>query len=731
MMTPGPGAFADEKKDHNNTFLKSKQTIEEKRRESSFLHPKQTRKPTFGASSRNDRSPWSYLTNASHQGRSTPGPMRYNPRLVAVATKAGPSGTFDDQMYKDFKDYKTYITDRQHSVVVKNFKEQTYSIKKLKDRFKRGRIAGDMDRQLLEDYKRKGTKFKEYKVRKRPQSAAKAERFSHKAAVIKDPGSYLGPSDPATGAFGNAVKTAIRINDERTLELMKVRGELDKLKKNTKAYVGSKRSSTFGTSKRFVRKFPSRSGSSTSFRKSRRKRSGKRKMLQSLYQSNSDNKSSNSSIIGTIEVMKREAKLMEEKNPLSEIFLRSESNGSDNENLTSNMRERKKRQEKYDLYKLRLHSREYMMHKSVSQPSFCSPGFGTSKRFNSDKGTERSFHESMPGPGYYAKVVTGNREETNAAAAANSIPLQTTLKSSTLKDLHSITKEDIERQVEREQDLLRKRPGTFGKDRREPLSKLLNKWGAGKDVEGTPGPGDYSYMEKDTFGSQIKTMNARCQLQEELKSQLMEGNIIEKYTPNGKARTSRRRQKSKKVRPRSALERFIKKESSRRPKTAGRLSNTYKMSYNDRNGSNKYLAQSRSLSASNKSKRTEYHSPSYSTKTYHKGKKKVRPWTAGDERRLIGNPPNLDQEMASSMKRQKRPSSMTVKKKQPGKKSIGAFNWKGKFEEKSLSLYTKNDIVQFRSGLYMLVKGVATGDPGQSSSGWVEYLKTMTKTKKK
>ena len=154
------------------------------------------------------------------------------------------------------------------------------------------------------------------------------------------------------------------------------------------------------------------------------------------------------------------------------------------------------------------------------------------------------------------------------------------------------------------------------------------------------------------------------------------------------------------------------------------------MSYNDRNGSNKYLAQSRSLSASNKSKRTEYHSPSYSTKTYHKGKKKVRPWTAGDERRLIGNPPNLDQEMASSMKRQKRPSSMTVKKKQPGKKSIGAFNWKGKFEEKSLSLYTKNDIVQFRSGLYMLVKGVATGDPGQSSSGWVEYLKTMTKTKK-
>ena len=285
------------------------------------------------------------------------------------------------------------------------------------------------------------------------------------------------------------------------------------------------------------------------------------------------------------------------------------------------------------------------------------------------KGTEQSFHESMPGPGYYAKVVTGNREETNAAAVANGIPLQTTLKSSTLKDLHSITKEDIERQVEREQDLLRKRPGTFGKDRREPLSKLLNKWGAGKDVEGTPGPGDYSYMEKDTFGSQIKTMNARCQLQEELKSQLMEGDIIEKYTPNGKARTSRRRQKSKKVRPRSALERFIKKESSRRPKTAGRLSNTYKMSYNDRNGSNKYLAKSRSLSASNKSQRTGISFSFIFDKDVSQREEKVRPWTAGDERRLIGNPPNLDQEMASSMKRQKRPSSMTVKKKQPGKKS--------------------------------------------------------------
>ena len=118
---------------------------------------------------------------------------------------------------------------------------------------------------------------------------------------------------------------------------------------------------------------------------------------------------------------------MEEKNPLSEIFLRSESNGSDIKNLSSNMKERKKRQEKYDLYKLRLHSREYMMHKSVSQPSFCSPGFGTSKRFNSDKGTERSFHESMPG---WILCKGCNRQSKETMLLPRKyIPLQTTLKS--------------------------------------------------------------------------------------------------------------------------------------------------------------------------------------------------------------------------------------------------------------------------------------------------------------
>ena len=58
-------------------------------------------------------------------------------------------------MYKDFKDYKTYITDRQHSVVVKNFKEQTYSIKKLKIDLSVVALLVTWTN-LLEDYKRKG-----------------------------------------------------------------------------------------------------------------------------------------------------------------------------------------------------------------------------------------------------------------------------------------------------------------------------------------------------------------------------------------------------------------------------------------------------------------------------------------------------------------------------------------------------------------------------------------------
>ena len=70
MLTPGPGAFAEERNEGKNTFLKQKQSIETRRKQSSFLHPKNTRKPTFGASSRNDKSPWSYLTNATHKGLS-------------------------------------------------------------------------------------------------------------------------------------------------------------------------------------------------------------------------------------------------------------------------------------------------------------------------------------------------------------------------------------------------------------------------------------------------------------------------------------------------------------------------------------------------------------------------------------------------------------------------------------------------------------------------------------
>ena len=752
MLTPGPGAFAEERNEGKNTFLKQKQSIETRRKQSSFLHPKNTRKPTFGASSRNDKSPWSYLTNATHKGLSTPGPMQYNPRLVSVATKAGPSGTFDDHMYKDFKAYKTYITDRQHSVVVKNFKDQTYSIKKLKDRFKRGRIAGNIDDQLLKDYKRKGEKFKEYKVKKRPQSAAQAERFVEKSTVIKEPGSYLGPSDPSTGAFGNAVKTAIRINDERTLELMKMRGELDKMKKNTKGYVDVKRTSTFGTSKRFVRKFPSRSGSSGNRSRRRSSSSGKKKkkkkqVIESLYQSKSNDKSSTSAVAGTIEAMKYEAKLWAENNPINEMLLDNNTR-SDKENkdshLNSNLRERKRRQAKFDKFKVRLHSREYMLHKSVSQPSFCSPGFGTSTRFDGEKGTEQSFHDWMPGPGYYAKVITGARGEENNNAKTSKIKLQsmtTSMSTSGMMNKSVVTRKDIEKEMETKHEYLRKRPGTFGKDKRESLSKLLNKWGAGIDVEGTPGPSDYNYLKNDTFADQIKTMNARCQFQEDLKKQSLKGDMIEKYASkvkqnfdnknynnNSTKLSKKNRVKKNNLRPQSAMERFVQKEISSRPKTAGRLRNTYKMSYNDRKGTSKDLSYNRTLSASSNRSRKEYNSPSSS---YHNSNR-PRPWTAGDERRIIGKPPNVDEELSKNKrKKKKRPSSMTVSNNvkliHRNKKKTDAFNWQGRFNTKLVSNYQKNDIVQHKNGLYMLMKSSTTEDPSIPSSGWVEYLKVANK----
>eukprot|EP00943_MAST-04B_sp_MAST-4B-sp1_P003927 g3927.t1 len=766
MLTPGPGAFAENRNEEKNTFLNQKKSILEVREQASFLHPKNTRKPTFGASSRSDKSPWSYLANAEQQGLSTPGPMRYNPRLVSVATKAGSSGTFDDHMYKDFKSFKTYITDRQHSVVVKNFKDQTYSIKKLKDRFKRGRVAGDVDHQLLQDYKTKGSNFREYKVKRRPQSAAKAERFVEKSTVIKEPGSYLGPSDPATGAFGNALKTAIRINDERTLQLMKVRGELDKIKNNTKGYVDAKRTSTFGTSKRFVRKFPSRSGSNgVSYRRPKSStgiRKKKKKVLESLYKLKTTDKTSNSAVAGIIEAMKYEAKLWAEDNPIDEILLngnndkkestnnKKENQNDRKENINSNLRRQKKRQETFDKFKIRLHSRDYMLHKSVSQPSFCSPGFGTSSRFNAEKGTEQSFHDWMPGPGYYAKVVTGAKNEMKQNSNGGKIILQKMGRSvsATATGMTNniiTTRQDVEKALQKKQEYLRKRPGTFGKDKRESLSKLLNKWGAGIDVEGTPGPGDYDYIKNDSFADQIKTMNARCQLQEELKRQLMKGDIIENYVSNikqnfnenshsnskfntsGLPRGKRKNSKKQNLRPQSAMERYVQKEISLRPKTAGRLRNTYKMSYNDRRGTSKDLSYNRALSASSSRSRTEYKSPlsGLSHRSNKNSKHTNRPWTAGDERRIIGKPPNVDEEISKSSKKKKqRPSSMKVKSSKTNQmQNNDAYNWKGKFDLKLVSSYSKNDIVQFQQGLYMLTTSSTTGAPSLNSSGWVEYLK--------
>ena len=39
------------------------------------------------------------------------------------------------------------------------------------------------------------------------------------------------------------------------------------------------------------------------------------------------------------------------------------------------------------------------------------------------------------------------------------------------------------------------------------------------------GPSDYNYLKNDTFADQIKTMNARCQFQEDLKKQSLKGDM--------------------------------------------------------------------------------------------------------------------------------------------------------------------------------------------------------------
>ena len=52
----------------------------------------------------------------------------------------------------------------------------------------------------------------------------------------------------------------------------------------------------------------------------------------------------------------------------------------------------------------------------------------------------------------------------------------------------------------------------------------------------------------------------------------------------------------------------------------------------------------RTLSASSNRSRKEYNSPSSS---YHNSNR-PRPWTAGDERRIIGKPPNVDEELSKN-----------------------------------------------------------------------------------
>ena len=93
--------------------------------------------------------------------------------------------------------------------------------------------------------------------------------------------------------------------------------KIAEIKNDTKGYVDAKRTSTFGTSKRFVRKFPSRSGSNgirhRRPKSSTRVRKKKKKVLESLYKLKSTDKSSNSAVAGIIKAMKFEAKLWAEK----------------------------------------------------------------------------------------------------------------------------------------------------------------------------------------------------------------------------------------------------------------------------------------------------------------------------------------------------------------------------------------------------------------------------------
>ena len=95
----------------------------------------------------------------------------------------------------------------------------------------------------------------------------------------------------------------------------------------------------------------------------------------------------------------------------------------------------------------------------------------------------------------------------------------------------------------------------------------------------------------------------------------------------------------------------------------------------------------------------------------------------------------LDVELSKfdAKKEKKRPSSITVNSNSSTKTKndqSGPIHWKGKFDMQIVSSYTKNDIVQFQSGLYILKKNSTKEDPNVESSGWVEYLKAVSDEKK-
>jgi hypothetical protein len=409
-MAPGPGQFASPVPlGRKKKYAMQSKSAKEMRVYSSAMNPIHARKPTFGASSRDDKSPWSYLAAAASKGDGMPGPLRYKPMLVAV-TKGGKHGTFDDVHYTEAKPT----------------------------------IA--------------------------PGPTTISERFPEKSQIIKEPGAYLGHSDPATGCFGS--------NSMR----------------KSKFHVNKKRSSTFGTSRRFVRKFSSRAGLGPSRQK---KRSGRRKGVDFAPPSGSS-----SDLLSTIKAMKDEAKrwVSHEEN----VALYGPSPKRKSTFVPKKRRE--------------------MLKSSTSQPSFCAPGFGTSRRFDSEKGTEEAFHKWMPGPGFHQKVNTGARRKKKGGKKLGLAVPKFADKEDTLDDV-----------IQRSSKYIRKK-GTFGGATREPMSKLLQRWGLGLEVEG-PGPMDYDFQSRDGFADQLKSANARCRVQQEKRKTF----LTRKGKKPAEAQTRRRR----------------------------------------------------------------------------------------------------------------------------------------------------------------------------------------------